>query len=157
MRICLVAILAFCLSWLPLSAAELLVVGDTVPKISAKDQHGKEFLFTNNLQVLLIVTEMSTAKTANVKLAEQAEGFLEKHSAAYLMDIHAMPGIARYFALPKMRKYPQRIILFESEEALMAFPAKSGCVTLLTLSSAGKIEKIEYWNPDQNPVSKYLP
>ncbi|MEI7806934.1 MAG: hypothetical protein WCJ07_00445 [Verrucomicrobiota bacterium] len=128
-----------------------------MPKISAKDQHGKEFLFTNNLQVLLIVTEMSTAKTANVKLAEQAEGFLEKHSAAYLMDIHAMPGIARYFALPKMRKYPQRIILIESEEALMAFPAKSGCVTLLTLSSAGKIEKIEYWNPDQNPVSKYLP
>ena len=157
MRVCLPAILAFCLFRLPISAAELLAVGDTVPKISAKDQHGKEFLFTNNLQVLLIAVEMSPAKTVNVQLAGQAAGFLEKHSAAYLMDIHAMPGIARYFALPKMRKYPHRIILIESEAAVKAFPVKPGCVTVLVLSSAGNIEKINYWNPEQDPVSKYLP
>jgi len=137
--------------------AEQLKVGDIVPAISAKDQHGTEFIFTNTVRVLLVATEMAPAKAANLKLSEHGAGFLEKHQAAYLMDIHTMPGVARFFALPKMRKYPHRIVLIEAEETLKAFPAKPNCVTVLTLSPAKRIEKIDYWSPAQESVSNYLP
>jgi hypothetical protein len=156
MRLCLPAIIALFLLWLP-ALAEQLKVGDTVPAFSAKDQHGTKFIFTNTVRVLLVAIEMTPAKAANLKLAQQGAGFLEKHQAAYLMDIHAMPAVARYFALPKMRKYPHRIILIEKEETLKAFPAKPDCVTVLTLSSARHIEKVDYWSPDKESISKYLP
>ena len=156
MRLCLPVIIALFLLRLP-ALAEQLKVGDTVPAISAKDQHGTEFIFTNTVRALLVATEMAPAKAANLKLAQQGAGFLEKHQAAYLMDIHAMPAVARYFALPKMRKYPHRIVLIETEATLKVFPAKPDCVTVLTISSARRIEKIEYWSPAQESVSKYFP
>src|ERR1035438_1594197 len=106
-------VLGFCLLWVSARATEL-VVGDAVPAFSAKDQHGKEFVFTNGTQFLLVATERACGTSANHKLAEQGAGFLEKHQAVYVMDIHAMPFVARLFALPKMRKYPQRIVLVET-------------------------------------------
>jgi len=156
MRLCLPAIIALFLLRMP-ALAEQLKVGDTVPAISAKDQRGTEFIFTNTVRVLLVATEMAPAKAANLKLSEHGTGFLEKHQAAYLMDIHAMPAVARFFALPKMRKYPHRIVLIETEETLKEFPTKPDCVTVLTLSSAERIEKIDYWSPARESVSRYLP
>jgi hypothetical protein len=130
-----------------------LAVGDAVPAISAKDQHGTEFIFTNQLQFLLVATEMACAKAANQKLAGQGAGFLESHHAAYLMDIHTMPGVARFFALPKMRKYPHRIVLVDSAATLAGFPAQPGRVTVLALTPAGRIQKIGWWNPEREPAS----
>jgi hypothetical protein len=144
-------VLAFCLLWISVRAAQL-AAGDAVPVISAKDQHGTEFVFTNGVQFLLVATEMACAKSANQKLAEQGAGFLEKQHAAYLMDIHTMPAVARLFALPKMRKYPHRIVLVDSAETLAAFPVQSGRVTVLALTTTGRIQKISYWNPDREPV-----
>lgn len=96
---------------------------------------------------------MSCAKSANHILADQGEGFLEKHGAAYLMDIHTMPAIARVFALPKMRKYPERIVLMDKPGALDWVPVQPERITVLTLTPAGKIQKISYWNPVNEPVT----
>lgn len=143
------------LLWMPAPAAPL-AVGDAVPGIGAKDQFGKDFILTTNLQFLLIATEMACAKTANHKLAEPGAGYLEKHQAAYLMDIHTMPTVARWFALPKLRKYPQRIVLVDSAETLKAVPVQTNCVTVLAVTTTGRIEKISYWNPAREPVAGYL-
>ena len=148
-------VLAFCLPVVSAGAAQL-TVGSAVPVIAAKDQHAAEFVFTNGTRFLLVATEMESAKSANRKLAEQGPGFLEKHQAAYLMDIHTMPAVARWFAFPKMRKYPQRIVLVDSAEALAAFPAQPGRVTVLALTPAGCIQTISFWNPDREPVAGYL-
>jgi hypothetical protein len=148
-------VLGFCLVGMTAHAAQL-AVGDAVPALSLKDQHGKEFDFTNGVRFLLVVKEMGAAKAANQKLAEQGAGYLEKNGAAYLMDIHSMPGIARVFALPKMRKYPQRIVLVEDATTLSAFPARPERVTVLALTPEGKIRKISYWDPAQEPVAGYL-
>jgi hypothetical protein len=147
--------LGFCLVWISARAAQL-AVGDAVPTFSAKDQHGKEFNLTNGVKFLLVATEMACAKSANQKLAEQGAGFLEKHQAAYVLDIHSMPSIARVFALPKMRKYPQRIVLVETAETLAAFPVQPGRVTVLALTSAGRVRKISYWDPAREPVAGCL-
>lgn len=145
-----------CLLSLPAPAAPL-DLGDAVPEISAKDQHGTHYVFTNGTAFLLIATEMESAKAANQKVAAQGAGFLEKHDAALLMDIHTMPGIARFFALPKLRKYPQRIVLVEKAESLDWVPVKPGHVTVLKLTPAGRIQQIRYWNSATEPVTGLFP
>jgi hypothetical protein len=134
-----------------------LAVGDAVPVIVANDQHGVPFQFTNGIRFLLVVTEMASAKMANQRLAAAGVGFLEQHHAAYLMDIHTMPAIARFFALPKMRKYPHRIVLVDTADALAAFPVQAGCVTVLALTPTGRVKIISFWNPDHEPVAEFLP
>lgn len=136
------------------ASAQTLVVGDAIPGIPAKDQFGTNFMLTTNLQYLLVVKEMACAKSANHKLADQGAGFLEKHGAAYLMDIHTMPGIARFFAFPKLRKYPERIVLVDTADALARFPVQEGEVTVLTLTPELRVKRIRYWNPDSDPVEK---
>jgi hypothetical protein len=130
-----------------------LETGGSIPKISARDQHGADYVFTNGTAFLLIALDMESAKAANKKLAEQGAGFLEKHGAVYLMDIHAMPGIARYFALPKMRKYPHRIVLMETADALNWVPAKAGHITILKLTPEGRIKTVSYWQPAAEPAA----
>ena len=145
-------VLALCLAGISVRADQL-AVGAAVPAVSAKDQHGTEFNLTTNVQFLLVATEMECAKAANRKLAEQGAGYLEKHHAAYLMDIHTMPAVGRFFALPKMKKYPHRIVLVDSADTLAAYPVQPGRVTVLSLSTAGRIQKISFWNPDLEPVT----
>jgi hypothetical protein len=145
----------FCL-WSLAACASPLAVGDAVPAFAAKDQFGKEFVFTNSVRFLLFATERASGTSANNKLAEQGAGFLEKHQAVSVMDIHTMPGVARLFALPKMRKYPQRIVLVETAGTLAWVPTQPGRVTALALTSEGRIKKISYWNPDNEPVAGYL-
>lgn len=131
-------------------------VGGTVPSISAKDQHGKDYVFTNGTAFLLVATDMVGARAANRKLAEQGPGFLEKQGAVYLMDIHPMPGVARLFALPKMRKYPQRIVLIETAGALNWVPAKTNQVTVLKLTPEGRVKQISFWQPDDQSAIEAL-
>jgi len=147
--------LALAAFWLfsPASPAAQLAIGDLVPVISAPDQHDQRFDSTNGWQFLLLATEMACAKAASQKLAEQGGGFLEKHHAAYLLDIHTMPAIARYFAIPKMRKYPMRIILVDSAQTLTVFPTRPGRVTVVTLSPDHRLRKISYWDPQSEPVA----
>jgi hypothetical protein len=126
-------------------AAEL-AVGDPVPAFSAKDQFGKEFQMRAGLRYLILGFEMSASKAANGRLAALGAGWLEQQQAAYVLDIHTMPAVARFFALPKMRKYPQRIVLGEDGKLLAAFPRKPDRITVLRLTPEGKIQEIRYWN-----------
>jgi len=138
-----------------LFAAEL-AVGDAVPGFSAKDQFGKDFKFEPGLRFLLLGFEMGVSKEANRKLSGLGAGWLEQRKAAYVLDIHTMPAIARVFALPKMRKYPQRIILGDDEKLLAPFPHKEGRITVLVLSQDGKISEIKYWDPASESLEKLL-
>ena len=124
-----------------------LTVGDAVPEFSAKDQFGKDFKLEAGLHFLLLGFDMGAGKQANLKLADLGPGWLEKQGAAYVLDIHTMPAIARVFALPKMRKYPHRIILGDDERLLAPFPRQPDRITVLVLTTARKIKEIRYWNP----------
>jgi hypothetical protein len=124
-----------------------LKAGDTVPAFPAKDQFGKAFNFEPGLRFLLLGFDMTVSKQANLKLADLGAGWLEKHQAAYVLDVHTMPAVARLFALPKMRKYPHRIILGEDESLLAPFPRQAGRITLLVLARDLKIQEIRFWNP----------
>jgi hypothetical protein len=143
-----------CLLASRLSAA--LAVGEVVPVFAAKDQHGRDYVFTNGPAYLLAATDMSASKLANQKIAEQGVGYLEKKQAVYVLDIHTMPAVARLFAFPKMRKYPQRMILVDAAETLAAYPAQAGRVTVLTLAPDRKIRAIHFWDPLHEPLADVL-
>jgi len=130
-----------------------LAVGDAIPSITAKDQHGLPFVLTTNIQTLLVATEMDCAKAANHQLAAQAAAFLDKHNAAFLMDIHSMPGVARLFAIPKMKKYPHRIVFIDSPTVLTNFPSQTNRVAVITLN-AGRIQRIGFWDPVDESAEK---
>jgi len=130
-----------------------LAVGDAIPAITAKDQHGIPFVLATNIQTLLVATEMDCAKAANRQLAAQAAGFLDKHNAAFLMDVHSMPGIARMFAFPKMKKYPHRIVFIDSPTVLTNFPSQTNRVAVISLN-AGRIRRIGFWDPGNESAEK---
>ena len=129
-------------------AAAELAAGDAVPVFSAKDQFVRPFKFAPGLKFLLLGFDMTVGKAANQKLTNLGAGGLEHYGAAYVLDVHTMPAVARIFALPKMRKYSHRIILAETEGMLAAFPHRAEKITVLALTPAGKIKEIHYWNPE---------
>jgi hypothetical protein len=149
------AILCFGASALSIHSGEL-AKGDSVPAFSAKDQFGKDFKFEAGLRYLLFGFEMDASKQANLKLSALGSGWLEKHEAAYVLDIHTMPSIARVFALPKMRKYSHRIILGDDDKMLAAFPRRPEKITVLVLAPDGKIQEIRYWNPETEALDTVL-
>lgn len=138
------------------AAGAPLAVGDAVPPISAKDQFGKEFkLDSEKPRFLLIGLEMGASKSADIKLAALGAGWLEKHQAAYLVDIHKMPSFARVFALPKLKKYPERMVLIEDEKTLAGYPQKPGSITVLVLAE-NKVREIRFWKPATEPIDGVL-
>ena len=150
------AVIFFCAECVFSLAAGELRVGDAVPLFSARDQFGKEFKFQAGLRFLLLGFDMGASKAANLKLADLGSGWLEKQGAVYVLDIHSMPAIARVFALPKMRKYPHRIILAETESLLAPFPRQSERLTVLVLTPEGKIKKIRFWDPASEALAAQL-
>lgn len=136
----------------PALGAESLNTGDPFPPFTAQDQHGVPFNFEPGIQTVLIAFEMGSSKAANRVLAELPEDYLDEHSAVYVSNIHGMPGIGRRFALPKMRKYPHRIVLADEENLLAPFPHRKGLVTVLELDDAGMIQSVGYWNPGEEPL-----
>lgn len=132
---------------LPTHAAELLKAGDAVPALQARDQHDQAFTLADDTRWLLVAFDMGTGKAANVFLQKKGASFLPEHHAVFIANIHGMPGVGRVFALPKMRRYPHRIILADEEHLLDPFPREDDRVTLIKLGPGRVVESITYWNP----------
>ncbi len=154
-RLCLALVLGTSLFNFSAHAAQL-VVGDLAPVIVVKDQFGKELIFTNGVRYLLIAVERACATSANQQFTVAGGGFLEKHQACFVMDIHKMPAVARWFAFPKMRKYPHRVGLVDSAAMLQNFPLQANRVTVLELGSDRRIRAIKYWDPTKEPAGQLL-
>jgi hypothetical protein len=140
---------ACCAAPVSLRAADTMKAGDTVPAISARDQHEKEFTLGDDVERLLVAFDMGTGKAANGWLAKQGAAWLPERNAVFVSNIHGMPGIGRAFALPKMRKYPHRIILADAEGLLDPFPTEKDKVTVLELAPGRVIKSIRFWDPSE--------
>jgi len=134
-------------------AGEALGPGDVFPDFTASDQHGEAYAFEPGTRLVLIAFEMGAAKAGNKALAARPETYLAEHRAVYIANIHGMPGIGRRFAIPKMRKYPHRIILADEKDLLTPFPHQKDRVTVLELSCDGVITTVSYWNPREDALS----
>lgn len=125
-------------------------VGDTLAAFSTKDQHDKPYTYEPGAARLVVIAfAMSPGKKANAFFEKQPATFLDQHRALFLSNIHGMPGVARTFALPKMRKYPHRILLADTEDFLARYPEKEGSLTVLSLDDTGRISSIRHVDPER--------
>lgn len=132
-------------------------VGDTFAPFVTKDQHEKAYTYEGGARFVLVAFEMGTGKAANAFLEKQPADFLERNKAIFISNIHGMPGVARMFALPKMKKYPHRILLADADGFLAKYPEKPDHVTVLALDDKGIITSIRQVNPKKELSSVFAP
>jgi len=146
-------ILACCSTF---AMADVYQKGSKINGFEANDQHGNAYKFDSaTTKYLLVSFDMETGKKANAALSAQGAEFLGKKKAVYVANIHGMPGIGRMFAMPKMRKYPHRIILGDDANLLTPYPQQAGKVTVLT-TSRGVVQDVRYWDPATESVVDLL-
>ena len=146
MRVFLCLLLAFTSQ--TLLAADVYRVGGTVASFSLKDQHGREHAAGPGVRILLASFSMGAGKAANNFFAQKPAGFLDEHNAVFLSDIRGMPAIGRAFALPKMRRYPHRILLVDTDGILERLPREENKLTALRLDSDLRITDIRFLDPE---------
>ena len=129
------------------AAAKPLAVGDAFPKVEAMDQHEKPYAVEAGTAYVLVSYDMGPGKQANGYLEEKGAEFLPNNKAVFIANIHEMPGVGRFFAIPKMQKYPHRILLADEKGLLDEWPQEKGKVTVFALDAAGVITGISYWSP----------
>jgi hypothetical protein len=130
--------------------------GQEMASFKAKDQHEQAFtLNPKETKFLLVSHDMETGKRANAVLTQVGQESMAKQKAVYVANIFGMPGIGRFFAFPKMKKYEHRIILGDDAALIALFPAQQGKVTVLALND-GKISSIKYWNPGTEALDTFL-
>lgn len=144
----LLAFLALFVS-VTLFAADPYKVGDKLDAFTVKDQHEKEYTFAPGPRVFLVSFEMGTGKKANKWFAEKGADFLPQKQAVFLADINGMPGVGRIFALPKMKKYPHRILLGDAKDLLTRYPKQDDKLTVFRLDDTAKITAIEFVDPEK--------
>jgi hypothetical protein len=137
-----------------LLTAEPLAPGGTFPVLkNMQDQHEVAYEMPKDVKHVAVAFTMSVGKSANQALAEKGAKFLPESKAVFIANIYGMPAVGRLFAMPKMRKYPHRIMLADADGLLDDFPQKEDLVTVFDLDDSGKIIKIHYWDPksDEKP------
>ena len=131
-------------------------IGQRVESFQAKDQYETPFtLKPAETRFLLVSHDMETGKKANAVLTTLGKDYLPAKKAVYLANIFGMPGIGRFFALPKMKKYAHPIILGDDEALIARFPQQPGKVTVLALAD-GKLQAVSYWTPGTDDLASYL-
>lgn len=130
------------------ASAAPLAVGDAFPKLdNMQDQHEVAYAVPADTRYVAVAFTMSVGKAANRYFATEGADFLPSEHAVFIANIYGMPGIGRFFAMPKMRKYPHRIMLADAEGLLDSYPQEDGSVTVFKLDQTGKIKAISFWNP----------
>lgn len=138
----IIALVAACLS-----SASPLSQGDTFPEFEAEDQHGKAYPMPQDTKYVAVTFAMGSGKKANAFFSEQGAEYLPGKKAVFLSNIYGMPSVARYFAIPKMQKYPHRIMLADQKGLLDDFPQEKGKVTVFTLDANRAIVSVKFWDP----------
>ncbi|MGZ0708365.1 hypothetical protein ACWPKO_08505 [Coraliomargarita sp. W4R53] len=123
--------------------------GSAFPALeNMQDQHELAYAMPVGVQHVAVAFTMSVGKSANKALAEKGANYLPEKNAVFIANIDGMPAIGRFFAMPKMRKYPHRIMLADADGLLDDFPERENQVTIFDLDASGEIVTVSYWNPE---------
>lgn len=123
--------------------ANALNIGDSTPTFQIKDQFEKTHVIKADAKTLLVAADKGTSEILRDYFNAKPKGFLEENNAYYIADISGMPSlIAKFFALPKMKKYPFSILLVD-EEQTKSFNKKEGNITIYSIVD-GKVSDVKY-------------
>lgn len=123
--------------------ANALSLGDATPTFKINDQFEKAHTIAGDTKTILVAADKGTSEILRDYLLTKEKGFLEANKAYYVADISGMPSlIAKFFALPKMKKYPFSILLVD-ENQTKEFTKKEGNITIYSVMN-GKVSDIKY-------------
>ena len=131
-------------------AADLYQTGDALIPFTVKDQNEQAFTFAPGPRTVIVSFSMGVGKDANGFFAKQTADFLAKNQTLFIANIYGMPAIGRFFALPKMKKYPHRILLGDDEHLLDRYPTQEGKLTVLRLDPSAKITAVEFVDAEKD-------
>jgi hypothetical protein len=124
--------------------ADPLKIGDMLPDSLFYDQHEKPHKLNGQIQLLIFAHTKQMGALMTDILADAKPDLLQEHNAIYLADISGMPSlIARFIALPKMRKIDAPICLVREAKDAIWLPKMEDKLTLVKLA-AGQVKAISY-------------
>ena len=120
------------LAWVCTSAAAAEEM--TLANLRLVDQHGEMHAIPPDTRTVVFAGDMDASKIVHALLGEREPDYLARHRAVFIADIHRMPGfVTRFIALPRMRRYPYRMLLIRDDETGGRFARREGSVTLVAL------------------------
>jgi len=116
------------------SAATTVAVGQALPSLNLKDQHGKPWQIAPSTMLVMFAAGRKASNLAQAVLQALPKDQLTRKNAVYLADMSKMPAfITRTFALPVLRDMPYAIGVSLDEATLAAWPRQTDVVTLIEL------------------------
>ena len=127
---------------LALSAvANSFTVGDTVPDITINDQFEKAHKIDANVKTVLFASDKDASDILKEYLLSKEGDVLTANNAIYVADISGMPSlITKFFALPKMKKYPFSVMLLDDTNK-ENFVKEEGKIIVYTLDNLKVTDK----------------
>ena len=133
------------LAWPTIIRAELVQVGKSFPAYTLPDPHGVTNTLSRETRAVILSCEKHVSGDITAWLKGKEAGFLEAHRAEYVSDITPMPSIiTTLFALPKMRKYPFRMLLADDPAFAQIYPRQADRITLFILDENQVVQDLLY-------------
>jgi hypothetical protein len=142
-RSILPALLALAFAWTCPAAS--LEKGMPFPKYTVTDAFGATNTLAADTRFVIVSSEKDVSAKVHAWLAPKGKDFLPSHKAEYVSDITPMPGlITTMFALPKMKKYPYKILLADDPQFAKTYPSQPGKIAVFTLDEQQHIAEIQF-------------
>lgn len=115
-----------------------------------EDQHAAPVSLSVTTQWLIFSHDKQGGEWVRQALTELGIEDLEARGGLYVADVSGMPSlITKWFALPKMQKYPFRIGLDTSGDLTSDWPKTDSTVTLMRLNGLDVIEQVKATSGEQ--------
>jgi len=124
--------------------ASAVIVGQRLPELALKDQHGKPWQLAPSTRLVMFAASRKASNLTQDVLQALPKDQMTRRGAVYLADMSKMPGfITRTFALPTLQKLPYAIGVSLDEATLAKWPRQPDAVTLIELDQ-GLVKRISY-------------
>ena len=118
------------------SMAEMAEIGKPFPSYTLEDQFGQTNTLSTDTRFVIVASEKDVSGKVNDWLKPKAPDYLAAHKTEYVSDIEPMPGIiTTLFAMPKMKKYPFKLLLATEKSFAATYPKEKGRIALFVLDA----------------------
>jgi len=130
---------------LSISFAKTYNIGSSIEPFELKNQFGKKYYISVMPKMMLFANEKDPAGMVNSFLKTKPKNYLEQNKVLWVSDISGMPSlVTKWFALPKMRKYPFEVLLSNNEKFAKQFLTKEEHITAMLFDANNTIQEIHY-------------
>ena len=125
--------------------AGMVEKGQPFPSYTVTDAFGATNSLSPTTRFVIVSSEKGISGRIHEWLVTKEKDFLAGHRAEYVSDITPMPTlIANMFAIPKMKKYPYKILLARDPGFAKTYPHAEGKIAVFVLDERQAVADILY-------------